>query len=102
MRLETKSANGEILLSVYDSVSSLSDALEVRESMEKLISTYPDYKMVVQIYDAVVMPSSLIGTMLKISEINKVNLVIRVAKDELIDGLHKLKLDEILKIEKLK
>ena len=101
MKLESKVTGSVVVLSIYESITSLGESLEVKNAIEKLISTYPEAELHVNVHDALIMPSSVIGTMLKISEINKVNLSLFLAKDELMDNMKKMKLDEILNIKKL-
>lgn len=101
MNLETKTTDKELVLAISGTISTLNEAMSIKDTMKKLISSHPGKELRVNIYDAIVLPSSVIGTMLEISEINKTKLTIHIAKDELIEGVKKLKLDEVLKIHKL-
>ena len=87
-------------ISVKDQIKSVQEAMEFKKRLQETILTNPDAVLEVVIEDSYVLPSSIIGVLLRYAEIEKRTITLAVHHDELIQSLRKLNFEQILNVKR--
>lgn len=82
------------------SISTHEETLEFKKSMHKSFNMYSSSRIRLVFEDCYSLPSSIIGAILELKEIEKADIEVVVTKDELYSALKKLTLIEILNVSK--
>jgi len=82
-------------------IEGLEDSLKIKREFQKAVMLNSKKKVNIYFYDSFTLPSSVIGTILELKEIEHIDISIKVEKKELFETLRRLTLVEILNIQKL-
>ncbi len=77
---------------------SMNDAIDFKKQLSLLVSKNVPSKLQIVVEEACFLPSSIIGSLLKYKEIEKIEVELFIRKPELIDSLEKLNLAELLNV----
>lgn len=96
MDLSLETAKDGLKVVIKGESVSMQDAMEFKKRLSSAISTNAPQKLSVYVEDAYVLPSAIIGTLLKYKEIEKIEIELVAKKKDLMDSLEQLSLAEIL------
>ena len=96
MNIKSSHGGSKLVLRIYEHITTINDVNEIRSHM--MSSSFDELELVIN--DAFVMPSALIGLLLKEVQADKKRVYIQ-AKDELIELLKELNLQSVFKLTKI-
>ena len=100
MKLEVQNKVGGVSILVREQVKSMQDSMDLKEAISKELRTSKTQKIEVVIMDSFVITSSIIGSLLKFINADKVDLELVVQNPELYEFLQKMNLISALKARK--
>ncbi len=100
MRIEKKIAGGYAEFNIFEEIQNYQEIVQIKSAMQNQAGLTPDNEFRIYFHDAMIVPSSVIGTLLELVEIHNIKLSVIVSKPELFESLKKLTLIEILNVKK--
>lgn len=101
MTLEVKESGGSANIHIYGVIKSMDDSLAIKQSITEQYMKDKGVKIILVIEDSFIMTSSVIGTILKMIQKDKMNISIHVRNAELIELLQKLNLVQLLNVTRI-
>ncbi len=98
MDLVTETIKDGLKIFLQGESISMNDAIDFKKQLSLLVSKSVPSKLQIVVEEAYFLPSSIIGSLLKYKEIEKIDVELFVKKPELIDSLEKLNLAELLNV----
>ncbi|MCI4399917.1 MAG: hypothetical protein JHC37_05080 [Campylobacteraceae bacterium] len=96
MNLVTETVKDGLKIFLQGENISMNDAIDFKKQLSLLVSKNAPSKLQIFVEEAYFLPSSIIGSLLKYKEIEKIEVELFIKKPELIDSLEKLNLTELL------
>ncbi|MFP4332053.1 MAG: hypothetical protein ACLFQJ_02025 [Campylobacterales bacterium] len=100
MEILTKKLDDFVEIVCKGSITTHEQTLEFKKTLHKNFNVYSSSKIKIIFEDCYSLPSSVIGAILELKEIEKADIEVVVDKDELYSALKKLTLIEILNVSK--
>jgi hypothetical protein len=100
MEVSINRGSESLEVEVRGGIDSFQEISELKNRLHTHARIHPEIPMEIYFLDAYVIPSSVIGTILELIEIEKIEVRVKVAKEELYETLQKLMLQEILHLQK--
>jgi len=96
MNIKASHGGNRLILKIYEHITTINDVNEIKKHM--LSESFDELELVIS--DAFVIPSALIGLLLRTVQADKKRVSIK-AKDELLELLKELNLQSVFKLTKI-
>jgi len=100
MNIEIKESGNHLDIFCIGSFDSIDESIKIKREFQKAVALNSGKKLNIHFQDTLALPSSVIGTMLELKEIENADISIIVNRDELFEALRRLTLLEILNVKK--
>ncbi|MEF3191800.1 MAG: hypothetical protein K6347_04520 [Campylobacterales bacterium] len=98
MKIETTTELGMTVIRVTGIVKSVEDSLRLKETISTSISNNPSHPLTIDFVDTFIIPSSVIGSLLKFIQLDKARISVIVRQPELLELLDNLKLTTLMNV----
>ena len=96
MELQIENSGKTIKATLKGESISMQDTMEFKKQLSSAIAKNSPSKLAMYVSDAYMLPSAIVGALLKYKEIEKIDIELIVKKQELMNSLENLSLAEIL------
>ena len=101
MKLNVEKSGRTARITVEGAIQSVQDAMDVKKALSDQVAVDPGVALELRLPDASVLPSSVIGALLRLVEIDKAQVSLQVGQEVLRESLKKLNFDAILHVRSL-
>lgn len=100
MRIEKRVDDSCVEFNIFEEIQNYQEIVQIKSALHNQAGLSPQKEFRISFCDALIVPSSVIGTLLELVEIHNINLNVTVVKPELYESLKKLTLIDILHVKK--
>ncbi len=101
MEIKTKVDGDTTIITVTGVIISIDDSSKIKEEIIKQEAAYPGNNVELVIEDSYLIPSSLIGALLKMIHENKIPISVLTKNEQLYYLIQRLKLTELLRVREI-
>lgn len=101
MTIETKAGAAGVELHIFGIIKSMDDSLAIKQAVLEQLARDKTARITLIIEDSFIMTSSVIGSLLKMIQKDRVDLSVMVKSGELLELLQKLNLIGLLNVTKI-
>lgn len=102
MKIKVIENNGNVEMRCKGTNENMEEVMEFKKELKKQVMLHNDKHITISFYGCLTLPSSIIGAILELKEIENINIVVTVEKKELYETLRRLALIEILDVHHVK